>query len=227
MRRRAAVLVDDDVRVLLRDEDVARAATGASARSGSPSSPSAGRSPPPGRAARRRAPGARSPRGPRASARRRRPPRRSRGACPSVGPGGGVGAQVDHTPARYRQRRGSRASRTHAGRARRARVPGSSGVGMDGAWSRVVRRHDDASEGAARGARRVGSVLDARGRHRTRVQGRHGERPSSAPRDGHPVEAVLMRYRDGAAFALPLVAVGLPAHVHVLRDRARCASVAI
>ncbi len=37
--------------------------------------------------------------------------------------------------------------------------------------------------------------------------------------DGHPVEAVLMRY-GRTPLALPLVAVGLPADVHVLRHRA-------
>src|ERR671935_1952852 len=35
-------------------------------------------------------------------------------------------------------------------------------------------------------------------------------------RDGHPVEAVLMRYRDGRRSVGPLLAVGLPADLHVL-----------
>ena len=37
--------------------------------------------------------------------------------------------------------------------------------------------------------------------------------------DGHPLEAVLMTLPRRPPLALPLVAVGLPAHVHVLRDR--------
>ena len=50
---------------------------------------------------------------------------------------------------------------------------------------------------AARGARRRGAVLDARrSRRERRVEGRHGQ--DALPHaDGHPVEAVLMRYRDG------------------------------
>ena len=52
VHRRAAELVDEDVRVLLGDQHVSRAGRGASARSGSPSSPSGGRAPAPARAAR-------------------------------------------------------------------------------------------------------------------------------------------------------------------------------
>ncbi len=37
--------------------------------------------------------------------------------------------------------------------------------------------------------------------------------------DGRPLEAVLMRYRDRPALDLCLLAVRLPAHVHVLRHR--------
>ena len=39
--------------------------------------------------------------------------------------------------------------------------------------------------------------------------------------DGRPVEAVLMRYKDGRRSLCLSLAVGLPAHVHVLRDRRR------
>ena len=38
--------------------------------------------------------------------------------------------------------------------------------------------------------------------------------------DGHAVETVLMTYRDGAALAVPFIAVRLPADLHVLCDRA-------
>ena len=44
-------------------------------------------------------------------------------------------------------------------------------------------------------------------------------RRCSAPRDGRPVEAVLMRYRDGRRSVCVSLAVGLPADLHVLRHR--------
>ena len=106
---------------------------------------------------------------------------------------------------------------TDADRARRARLPRTPGVGVDGSRRDVVRRHDDAAEGLARDARRVGAVLDARGRDRARVEGRHGKgalphrrRPSGRGR----AHALPRR----TPIAVSLVPVRLPAHVHVLRD---------
>ena len=75
VQRGAAELGDHDVRASPRRPARCRARRGSRARSGCPSSPSAGRRPPPGRAAPRRAARARAPSGPRAPARRR--PRRS------------------------------------------------------------------------------------------------------------------------------------------------------
>ena len=109
----------------------------------------------------------------------------------------GVGAEVDHGTARYRPLRGPGPPGADARRARRARVSRPPGVGVDGARRVVLRRHDDAAEGAPRDARRVGALLDPRARHRARVARRDGEGALPVRRDGHPVEAVLMRYRDG------------------------------
>ena len=67
---------------------------------------------------------------------------------------------------------------------------------MDRSGRRVVRRHDDPAEGIAHDARRIGAVLDARGRdERESKDGTAKTLFHTA--DGHPVEAVLMRYRDG------------------------------
>ena len=64
---------------------------------------------------------------------------------------------------------------------------------------------------------RTGTVLDARGRHRAHVARRHAEDALQDARRA-PVETVLMRYRDGRRSLCLLVSVGLPAHVHVLRN---------
>ena len=69
-------------------------------------------------------------------------------------------------------------------------------------------------------ARRRGPVLDARRSRPSSVRATAPSRRSSRPHDGHPVEAVLMRYRDGRRSVCVSSQSGLPAHVHVLRDRA-------
>ena len=91
-------------------------------------------------------------------------------------------------------------------------------MGVDRAGRRVVRRHDDPAEGVALDARRIGAVLDARGRDRARVEGRHGQDALSHVRrpSGRGRAHALPRRTP---FAVSLVAVRLPAHVHVLRDR--------
>ena len=82
----------------------------------------------------------------------------------------------------------------------------------------LVRRDDDTAEGAAGGARPVGPVLDARGRHGARVARRNGEGalPDFGRARGRGGAHALSRW---APLPLPLGPVRLPAHVHVLRDR--------
>ena len=105
-----------------------------------------------------------------------------------------------------------------AARARRAGLPRPPGVGVDGARRRRLRRDDEPPARAARGARVGRAVLDADGRDGARVARRHGE--DALPHRGRPsgrgrADALPRR----PALALPLLPVGLPAHVHVLRDR--------
>ena len=114
--------------------------------------------------------------------------------------------------------RGSDAPRATRRRARRARVPGPPGLGMGRPGRRGVRRDDERPAGPARGARAGRPVLDPRARDRAAVARRHGQ--DALPDARRPP-------RRGGADALPgrpslrlrLVAVRLPAHVHVLRDR--------
>ena len=88
---------------------------------------------------------------------------------------------------------------------------------MDGARCEVVRRHDDVAQGPASDARRVGAVLDPRGRDRARVEGRHveGALSHSGRTSGRGRAHALPRRTP---FAVPVVPVGLPAHLHVLCD---------
>ena len=58
------------------------------------------------------------------------------------------------------------------------------------------------------------STLGARPRGTRRGRDRQGAVPTG---DGRPVEAVLMRYRDGEALDLPVLAVRLPADLQLLR----------
>ena len=89
---------------------------------------------------------------------------------------------------------------------------------MDGARRRGLRRDDEPAARAPALARRGGAVLDAHVRDRADVDGRHRE--DALPHRGRPPgrggpDALPRR----TAVGLRLVAVGLPAHVHVLRDR--------
>ena len=100
-----------------------------------------------------------------------------------------------------------------------ARLPGAPGVGVGRARRDRVCRDDEPARADARAARRGGAVLVARAAARGEIGRRHGE--------GALPDARRARGRGGAdalprraALGVPLVAVGLPAHVHVLRDRA-------
>ena len=84
-----------------------------------------------------------------------------------------------------------------ARRRRRARLPRPPGVALGGARRRRLRRDDRPARRAARAAGRDGPVLDARARSARRPPPTARSRRSSTPHDGRPVEAVLMRYRDG------------------------------
>ena len=93
------------------------------------------------------------------------------------------------------------------------------GVGLGCGRRHRLRRDVEPATRAARGARRSGAVLDADRRDAAGVEGRHdqdalpdGRRPSG--RGG--ADALPRR----PPLAVPVVAVGLPADVHVLRDRA-------
>ena len=214
---RAAVLVDDDVRVLLRDQDVARPRVQLE------------------RDLVRHRRGRHEDR--RLVAEQRRNPLLQRVdrrvlALLLVADGGlrdraahalgrlrdGVGAKVDHArDATVRRMDLALLESTLAERGEPA-VPRASGLGVDDARRRVVRGDDDAAEGAAREPRGRGSVLDARGRHRARVARRDGQGalPHGRRAPGRGRAHALPRRPP---LALSLVAVGLPAHVHVLRDR--------
>src|SRR5262249_30661103 len=196
-----------------------RAGPGRSGRSGSPSSPSAERAPPPARAALRRDAAARSPSGPRGAV-RRRPPRRpsppaSRGSASSPCRSGGRSRPKPMRP--LSSKRGPRASREDARRAQRAKVPGSTGLAL-GRQGGSRLRGDDESAGSASGRTRgYGSLLDPRGRERGAVTRRHGQGPvpDTRPASGRGGAHELPRR---APLNLPLLAVRLPAYVHLLRD---------
>ena len=94
-------------------------------------------------------------------------------------------------------RHGSRASRSDALRPRRAAVPRAPGLGVDGARRGVVRGDDDAAEArcaTALAAEVPFSTLEVV----TERESRDGTlKTLFRTSDGHPVETVLMRYRDG------------------------------
>ncbi len=114
-----------------------------------------------------------------------------------------VRAQVDHgRDATVRRMDLALLERT-LDRAGRACLPRTPGVGVDGSGRRVVRRHDDAAEGAARDARRIGAVLDARGR-----------RPSASRRTARPRRS----------FARPTAIRSRPCSCATATDAARCVS---
>ena len=106
-----------------------------------------------------------------------------------------------------------------ARRARRAGVPRPPDLAVGCRAAR--RRYDamtDVPQAAARGAREAVPFSTLTLEHEAHA--RDGTvKALFATADGRPVEAVLMRYRDGRRVALPLLPVGLPADVHVLRHR--------
>ncbi|CAA9474588.1 MAG: 23S rRNA (adenine(2503)-C(2))-methyltransferase @ tRNA (adenine(37)-C(2))-methyltransferase, partial [uncultured Solirubrobacteraceae bacterium] len=113
---------------------------------------------------------------------------------------------------------GPRAPGPHAGRRRPARLPRQAGVGVDRPWGGRLRGHDERPGRAARAPRRGGPVLDADRRPPGRVARRHDQ--DALPHPGRPADR-------GGAHALPrrapvdlrVLAVGLPADLHVLRHR--------
>src|SRR3954447_17661652 len=114
--------------------------------------------------------------------------------------------------------RGPEAARRRAGRRRRALVPNSPDLGVDRARRSLVRGHDESPRRAARAAANRGAGLLARVRARRRGARRHREgalQHGRRPADRGGADALPRR----PAFALPLVAVGLPIDLHVLRDR--------
>ena len=107
-------------------------------------------------------------------------------------------------------------------RRRRAALPRPAGVGVGRARRDAATTEMTDLPAALReraGAR--AAVLD-----RSTLRTRHASRDGTvkalfATADGRPVEAVLMRYRDGRRSICVSLAVGLPADLHLLRDRAR------
>ena len=114
---------------------------------------------------------------------------------------------------------GSGPARVDVVRRRRTGFPHAPGLVGGGARHCRVRRDHDAPQGAARAARRRGSVLDAGSRARDDEPRRHAQ---DALSDGGGPS------RRGRAHALPrraavgvrVRAVRLPAHLHLLRHRA-------
>ena len=220
---RAALLGEQDVRVLLGEQLVARLGEDPAGDLVRHRSPSAGRPRPPGRAAPRRAARARARSGPRASARRR--PRRSpspracrasaSSPCPSAGrPCDGI-YRCSRGVGRYRVPMDT--TLLERSPRRRAGVPAPPGVGVGGARRCGIRRDDERAGRAARAARGGRPVLDADGRARGARARRHGEGavPHARRPSGRGGAHALPRR---APLGLRLVAVRLPAHVHVLRD---------
>src|SRR4051812_41572887 len=118
----------------------------------------------------------------------------------------------------YPGSRGPPAPRRDPRRRRRARLPLPPGLALGVGRRHRLRRDDRPARRPARAAGRRAAVLDARARARGPRQGRHGEGALPHPRRPR---------RRGRADALPrrpplglrLLAVGLPADVHVLRHR--------
>ena len=169
VHRGAAELGDHDVRRLLDDSSVPRSPRIGERDLVAPSSRSAGRPPPPGRAARRRGARARGRSDPRAPARRRPP----RVAIASRIAGDGlvwvserrsiIAVRANEQPVYGVPVNLDLVAETLAGR---ARLPGAPGVGMGRARRGVV-RGDDEPAGRLAGARsRTRAVLLARARAR-------------------------------------------------------------
>ena len=86
----------------------------------------------------------------------------------------------------------------HPRRARRAAVPRPPGVGVGGARRERLRADDRPAGGAARAARRASCRSRSPARRSARRVSRDGTvKALFATADGRPLEAVLMRYRDG------------------------------
>ena len=103
--------------------------------------------------------------------------------------------------------------------ARRARLPRPPGVGVGGARRDVVRRDDEPPGGrCGRGSteRVPFSSLELAHEARSRDGTRQGALPHARRPSGRGGADALPRR---PALGLRLVAVGLPAHLHVLRDR--------
>ena len=127
---------------------------------------------------------------------------------------GGVGAEIDHGAILAAD--GPEPARGDARRPRGAGVPRNPGLAVGGARRLRLRRDDERARHVAAGARRRRAVLDARSPDRGALARRHREdalldarRPSRRGR-AHDVPR-------RAALPLPLLAIRLPAHVHVLR----------
>ena len=124
-------------------------------------------------------------------------PRRSPRACPASGASpcrsGGRSRGADATLTRVDL---TLLEQTLA-RARRARLPRRPGVGLGRARRVGLRRDDEPPARAPRGARRT-PCPSRRSRSRRGASRADGTvKTLFRTRDGHPVEAVLMRYRDG------------------------------
>ena len=147
------------------------------------------------------------------SARRRRAPGRSRPRPPTVTRPSAISrsaARREATPAWARNLASRIAGRLpHCGamdlelldadarRARRAALPRPPGVGVGRPRRARLRGDDEPAARAARGARGRAAVLVAAGRSARRSAADGTEKALFETADGRPVEAVLMRYRDG------------------------------
>ncbi len=101
---------------------------------------------------------------------------------------------------------------------RRAVLPRLPGLGVGGAWGGLLRGDDQPAGGAARAAGGGGAALDPRAPGRGEVRRRHrqGALPHRRrPADRGGADALPRR----AALGLRLLAVGLPADLHLLRHR--------
>ncbi len=104
-----------------------------------------------------------------------------------------------------------------ARRPRRARVPRRSGVGVGRPRSVGLRGDDERFRAAARGAGRRGAVLDSHPRGRGPLGGRDGQ--GALPNRGRPSGRGRADALPGRApLDLRQLAVGLPAHLLLLRD---------
>src|SRR3954447_8122898 len=112
---------------------------------------------------------------------------------------------------------GPRPARRPPRRPGRAPLPRQPGLGVDGARRRRLRRDDRPARGPAGEARRRGPVLDARARARGARPRRH--RQGAVPHARRPARRGGAHALQGRQpVAVPVVAVGVPAELHVLRD---------